>query len=87
MLGSEERHLKANFLEQNSYFEGGTGLIADHSGRAWWRYIPDDKTPDSWINQFWIKQALLATCSHAGFLFGFFFDPKNEGDMLLRKVE
>jgi hypothetical protein len=30
--------------------------------------------------------ALLATCFYAGLLFGLFFDPEDEGDMLLRNV-
>jgi hypothetical protein len=30
--------------------------------------------------------ALLATCSHSGFLLGLFFDPGDGGDMFLRKV-
>jgi hypothetical protein len=57
------------------------------SHRITWRYIPEDKTLDSWLNQqFSIEQALLATCFHAGFLLGFSSDPKNGGDMLLRNV-
>jgi hypothetical protein len=32
-------------------------------------------------------QDLFATCFHDGFLFGFFFDPEDEGDTLLRNVD
>jgi hypothetical protein len=31
-------------------------------------------------------RALLATCFHAGFLLGLFFDPEDGGDMFLRNV-
>jgi hypothetical protein len=35
----------------------------------------------------WSKnRALLATCFHAGFLLGLFFDPEDGGDMFLRNV-
>jgi hypothetical protein len=30
--------------------------------------------------------SLLATCFYTGFLLGLFFDPENEGDLLLRNV-
>jgi hypothetical protein len=30
--------------------------------------------------------SMLATCSHAGFLLGLFFDPEDEGDMFLRNI-
>jgi hypothetical protein len=36
------------------------------------------------ISGWWI--ALLATCFHAGFLRGLFFDPEDGSDMFLRKV-
>jgi hypothetical protein len=39
------------------------------------RYIPEDST-----------QALLATCFHAGFLFGLFFYPEVGGDIFIRNV-
>jgi hypothetical protein len=29
---------------------------------------------------------LLATCLHAGFLLGLFFDPEDGGDMFLRNI-
>jgi hypothetical protein len=32
------------------------------------------------------KPALLATCFHAGFLLGLFFDPEDGSDMFLRNV-
>jgi hypothetical protein len=36
---------------------------------------------------FWGKPiALLATCFHAGFLLGLFFDPEDGGDIFLRYV-
>jgi hypothetical protein len=34
----------------------------------------------------YFSRALLATCFHAGFLHGLFFDPEGEGDMFLRNV-
>jgi hypothetical protein len=33
-----------------------------------------------------IFRALLATCFHAGFLLGLFFDPEDGGYMFLRNV-
>jgi hypothetical protein len=33
-----------------------------------------------------ISGALLATCFHASFLLGLFFDPEDGGDMFLRNV-
>jgi hypothetical protein len=30
--------------------------------------------------------AVLATCFHAGFLFGLFFDPEDGSNMFLRKI-
>jgi hypothetical protein len=32
------------------------------------------------------SRALLATCFHAGFLLGLFFDPEDGGDMFLQNV-
>jgi hypothetical protein len=32
------------------------------------------------------QRILLATCFHAGFLLGLFFDPEDGGDMFLRNV-
>jgi hypothetical protein len=34
---------------------------------------------------FW-DSTLLATCYHAGFLLGLFFNPEDGGDMVLRNV-
>jgi hypothetical protein len=33
-----------------------------------------------------LVSVLLATCFHAGFILGLFFDPEDRGDMLLRNV-
>jgi hypothetical protein len=33
-----------------------------------------------------LKQSVLATCSHTGFLLSLFFDPEDGGDMFLRNV-
>jgi hypothetical protein len=33
------------------------------------------------------NKVLLATCIHAGFLLGLFFDPEDGSDMLLRNVD
>jgi hypothetical protein len=35
------------------------------------------------INIFDESRTLLATCFHAGFLLGLFFDPEDGGDMVL----
>jgi hypothetical protein len=32
------------------------------------------------------RQALLATCFHAGILLGLFFDPEDGGDMFLQNI-
>jgi hypothetical protein len=42
-----------------------------------------DMTPCSLLN---VDRAQIATCFHAGFLLGLFFDPEDEGDMFLRNV-
>jgi hypothetical protein len=43
-----------------------------------------DITPCSLWQQ--VAKALLATCFHAGFFLGLFFDPEDGGDMFLRNV-
>jgi hypothetical protein len=34
-----------------------------------------------------VNRALLATCFHAGFMLGLFFDPEDGGNMFLRNVD
>jgi hypothetical protein len=46
----------------------------------------------SWVRGMFLQEvgcillAQLATCFHAGFLLGLFFDPEDGGDMFIRNV-
>jgi hypothetical protein len=39
-----------------------------------------------WDIMLWQAEPVLATCFHAGFLFGVFFGPEDGGNMFLRNV-